>query len=83
MAEVRSLVVDDGARSCGVGRQLVDELDDARAAAGFETLCAFTHAPGYFVQLGFSIVPHEWLPEKIETDCRHVRAVPAGAASTR
>ena len=40
------------------------------AAAGFETLSAFTHAPGYFVQMGFSIVPHTWLPEKIEADCR-------------
>ena len=37
--------------------------------AGFEKLCAFTHAPSYFVQLGFSMVPHVWLPEKIETDC--------------
>ena len=60
----------DGARSCGVGRRLVDELRRARGAAGFETLCAFTHAPGYFVQLGFSIVPHVWLPEKIDADCR-------------
>jgi len=39
-------------------------------AAGFETLCAFTHSPEYFVRMGFSIVPHTWLPEKIETDCR-------------
>ena len=36
---------------------------------GFEKLCAFTHAPGYFIQMGFSIVPHLWLPEKIFTDC--------------
>ena len=39
------------------------------AAAGFDKLCAFTHSPGYFVHLGFSIVPHAWLPEKIVTDC--------------
>ena len=24
---------------------------------------------GYFIQMGFSIVPHLWLPEKIFTDC--------------
>ena len=47
-----------------------DELERRALASGFETLCAFTHTPGYFVQLGFSIVPHMWLPEKIETDCR-------------
>jgi len=40
------------------------------SAVGFATLCAFTHVAGYFVHLGFSIVPHVWLPEKIDADCR-------------
>jgi amino-acid N-acetyltransferase len=70
VAEVRSLVVSDAARTGGAGRRLIDELVRRATAAGFEKLCAFTHAAGYFVQLGFSIVPHVWLPEKIETDCR-------------
>ena len=70
VAEVRSLVVSDAARSRGIGRQLVDELASRAAASGFETLCAFTHVAGYFIQMGFSIVPHTWLPEKIEADCR-------------
>ena len=70
VAEVRSLVVNDGVRSCGIGRRLVRELEERALAAGFEMLTAFTHTPGYFVQLGFSIVPHVWIPEKIETDCR-------------
>jgi amino-acid N-acetyltransferase len=71
VAEVRSLVVDNGARSCGIGRQLVTELERRALVSGFETLTAFTHTPGYFVQLGFSIVPHTWVPEKIEADCRN------------
>jgi hypothetical protein len=33
------------------------------------TLCAFTHQPSHFVRLGFSIVPHVWVPEKIARDC--------------
>jgi N-acetylglutamate synthase-like GNAT family acetyltransferase len=70
VAEVRSLVVSAEARSCGTGRRLVDELVRRATVAGFDRLCAFTHAPGYFVQQGFSIVPHVWMPEKIETDCR-------------
>lgn len=70
VAEVRSLVVGDEVRSQGIGRRLVDELASRAAAAGFETLCAFTHVAGYFVKMGFSIVPHTWLPEKIESDCR-------------
>ncbi len=69
VAEVRSLVVHLDARSLGVGGLLVDALRRRAAAAGFHTLCALTHAPAYFVRLGFSIVPHAWLPEKIQTDC--------------
>jgi len=69
VAEVRSLVVDSAARSTGVGGRIVDELLRRAAVAGYEKLCAFTHTPGYFVRMGFSIVPHVWLPEKIMTDC--------------
>jgi amino-acid N-acetyltransferase len=70
VAEVRSLVVSPMARSLGIGRRLVDELVRRAHIGGFEKLCAFTHSAGYFVEMGFSIVPHAWLPEKIDTDCR-------------
>ena len=70
VAEVRSLVVADGTRSCRIGQRLVSELERRALASSFESLTAFTHTPGYFVQLGFSIVPHTWVPEKIEADCR-------------
>ena len=70
VAEVRSLVVDASARSNGLGHRLVQELARRAVRDGFDSLCAFTHAAGYFVRMGFSIVPHTWVPEKIETDCR-------------
>jgi N-acetylglutamate synthase-like GNAT family acetyltransferase len=70
VAEVRSLVVDVTARSNGLGLRLVQELARRATCDGYDSLCAFTHAAGYFVGMGFSIVPHTWVPEKIETDCR-------------
>jgi N-acetylglutamate synthase-like GNAT family acetyltransferase len=70
VAEVRSLVVSHPARQLGLGRRIVDELNRRATLAGFNRLCAFTHSPAYFVHMGFSIVPHVWLPEKIVTDCR-------------
>ena len=69
VAEVRSLAVDASARGGGVGVKIVDELRRRARRDGFEKLCAFTHAPGYFIHMGFSIVPHLWLTEKIFTDC--------------
>lgn len=69
VAEVRSLVVDRRARAQGIGRALVNELERRARIAGFETLCAFAHDAAYFVRMGFSIVPHTWVPEKIARDC--------------
>jgi amino-acid N-acetyltransferase len=69
VAEVRSLAVAAQARGGHVGVMIVDELRTRARREGFEKLCAFTHAPGYFSRMGFSIVPHSWLLEKIFTDC--------------
>jgi amino-acid N-acetyltransferase len=69
VAEVRSLVVDEGWRGRGIGGRLVAELSARARAEGFFTLCAFTHDPAHFVRLGFAIVPHVWFPEKIALDC--------------
>lgn len=69
VAEVRSLVVDEHVRGHQIGPRLVTELAAAGAARGFATLCAFTHQPSHFVKLGFTIVPHMWVPEKIAHDC--------------
>ena len=69
VAEVRSLVVDPAARGTGLGATIVEELRRRARREGFERLCAFTHRPGYFIHMGFSIVPHLWLAEKVFTDC--------------
>ena len=70
VAEVRSLVVDTSARGGRPRRTTRSSSCVARARrSGFDKLCAFTHAPAYFTRLGFSIVPHLWLREKIHTDC--------------
>ncbi len=69
LAEIRLLVVDRRHRGFGVGRRLAEELRQQARRDLFDRLCAFTHQPAYFARLGFSIVPHVWLPEKIGADC--------------
>lgn len=69
VAEVRSLVVDREARGNRIGPRLLTELAARGVALGFSTICAFTHQPSHFVKLGFTIVPHMWMPEKIAHDC--------------
>jgi amino-acid N-acetyltransferase len=69
VAEVRSLVVEEASRGQRAGVALVTALADRARGLGYVTLCAFTHQPSHFVRLGFSIVPHVWVPEKIALDC--------------
>jgi amino-acid N-acetyltransferase len=69
VAEVRSLVVAEQFRGRHIGPDLVSRLGASATQAGFSTLCAFTHEPSHFVRMGFSIVPHIWVPEKVAHDC--------------
>jgi len=69
VAEVRSLVVTGTRRGSGVGRRIVNELRERAKRDGYDDLCVFAHQPAYFAHMGFSIVPHTWLPEKIQADC--------------
>ena len=69
LAEVRSLVVSETRRGHGVGTRMLSDISTLAQARGYPMLCAFAHDPRPFVRLGFSIVPHQWVPEKISTDC--------------
>jgi len=69
VAEIRSLVVDRRHRNHGLGSRLVAALERRARLHGYLRLCAFTHRPDHFLRLGFSMVPHNWLPEKIAVDC--------------
>ena len=69
VAEVRSLVIDAAHRGKRLGPALIESLGATARREQFGTLCAFTHEAAHFVRLGFTIVPHTWLPEKIATDC--------------
>jgi N-acetylglutamate synthase-like GNAT family acetyltransferase len=62
-------VVDTPWRGNGLAGTLVAALRRRAWLDGHEKLCAFAHDPVPFLRLGFSIVPHAWLPEKIATDC--------------
>jgi amino-acid N-acetyltransferase len=69
VVEVRSLVVQQDYRGRRIGTRLLEYLATEAAERGFATLCAFTHEPSHFVRMGFTIVPHVWVPEKIAHDC--------------
>ena len=69
LAEIRSFVVADTHRSQGIGTRLLSRTIETAQCQGYKKLCAFAYDPHLFIRLGFSIVPHTWVPEKISTDC--------------
>lgn len=93
VAEIRSLVVDEAWRGQGVASKLVSTLHRRAFVDGHDRLCAFSHDPAPFLRLGFSIVPHAWIPEKISADCaacplfrrcgQHALIVAIGASSSQ
>ena len=74
VAEVRSLVVHADVRHEGLGGQLVEALRRRARLDGFETLCAFTHGPGFFVR---PRLHHRSAPLGAGEDPRRLPGLPA------
>jgi amino-acid N-acetyltransferase len=68
-AEVRSLAVDPGYQSAGIGRAVVEALDQEAREHDLESVFAFTYVPGFFRKLGFEVVDRSELPLKAWKDC--------------
>lgn len=67
--EVRSLAVDPTLQTHGVGRRLVEALEQEAREAGLHAIFAFTYVPEFFRKLGFEEVERGELPLKVWKDC--------------
>ena len=67
--EVRSLAVEPGEKTKGIGRRLVESLEIDARAHDLQALFAFTYVPGFFEKLGFEEVDRGELPLKAWKDC--------------
>jgi amino-acid N-acetyltransferase len=71
VAEIRSLIVAEGARGQGVGKAIVEALlKEAQQLGVEEDVLVLTYIPEFFQSLQFSVIVKEQIPEhKIWTDC--------------
>lgn len=67
--EVRSLAVDPTVKAKGIGRALVEALEQEAREQDLQSLFAFTYVPGFFGRLGFEEVDRGELPLKAWKDC--------------
>ena len=67
--EVRSLAVDPAIKTHGMGRLMVDALEQEAVANQLHAIFAFTYVPGFFQKMGFKEVERGELPLKVWNDC--------------
>lgn len=68
-AEVRSLAVRPEIKQHGVGRAIVESLEEEARENELAAIFAFTYSPGFFRKLGFEQVERGELPLKVWKDC--------------
>lgn len=68
-AEIRSLAVNPGWQSHGLGRKMVQALEEDAREFGLISLFAFTYVDGFFRKLGYETVDRGELPLKAWKDC--------------
>jgi amino-acid N-acetyltransferase len=69
IAEIRSLCVEAGRKSSGLGRALTERLLRDAERRGLKTAFALTVAPEFFLKCGFREASREKFPMKIWRDC--------------
>lgn len=68
-AEVRSLAVEPRMKKLGIGRIVVDALEQEARENELHAIFAFTYVPGFFSHMGFMEVDRGSLPLKAWKDC--------------
>jgi len=67
--EIRSLAVDESAKTQGVGRRLIETLIEEALEYSLDAVFAFTYVPDFFRKMGFVEVERGALPLKAWKDC--------------
>src|ERR1700723_1693418 len=67
--EIRSLAVEPGLKTRGIGRSVVEVLEGQAREHDLHSLFAFTYVDGFFRKLGYEEVDRGELPLKAWKDC--------------
>ncbi|MDR2772743.1 MAG: N-acetyltransferase [Elusimicrobiota bacterium] len=76
LAEIKALAVVNGQTKKGLGRQIVDKLEQNAADLGVNRIFTLTFKPIFFEKLGYKLIPKETLPHKIWSECINCHLFP-------
>jgi amino-acid N-acetyltransferase len=71
--EIRSLAVHPLKMGRGIGRQIVENLEQQARALGRSSCFALTLKPGFFLKLGYETANRQDFPAKLAGDCQNCR----------
>ena len=69
MAEIRSLAVDPAMKKSGIGRRLVELLEEDGKERGARLFFTLTYQPGFFAKCAYVETAKEQLPQKVWKEC--------------
>jgi len=69
LAEVRSLAVHQDYHHMGIGKCIVDKLEEEARELGIPKLFALTYQEDFFHSIGFHKIDNKLLPQKVWTEC--------------
>ena len=76
LAEIRSLAVDEGKQSVGLGAALVNACLDEARSLGLSRVFCLTRQPGFFEKMGFATLERSQLPHKVWAECYYCPKFP-------
>lgn len=69
LAEVKALAVAKEFKKQGLGRKIVEKLQENAKDLGIYKVFSLTFKPEFFKKLGYIVIPKETLPHKIWGEC--------------
>jgi amino-acid N-acetyltransferase len=76
LAEIKALAVSENYKGRGLGRKIVQKLQDNASQLGVYKIFALSFKPQFFKKLGYKIIPKETLPHKIWSECINCHLFP-------
>ncbi|HIU64411.1 MAG TPA: N-acetyltransferase [Candidatus Avacidaminococcus intestinavium] len=76
LAEVRSLAIDPEHKKLGIGRHIVELLEQEGIERGVDMFFTLTYQPEFFIKCGYLEAAKERLPQKVWKECVHCPQYP-------
>lgn len=76
LAEIRSLAIDDEHQKRGIGKNIVQLLEEEGVERGADLFFSLTYQPGFFQKCGYVETAKENLPQKVWKECVHCPLYP-------